>query len=527
MAARRRRALGGIQPLTLAVLLVGVAVTTAFSLLTLALHHRTQRHLLQLQVREAAAAVAAGLPSIQTVLDDSLQVARATNSPAAFQRFMTERTVAGPKFTSVSLWRRANGSLRQLAVVGSPPALAADGQEGFLAGIRPGLSLQVTPILHNTAAGAVGFADMPPGDTDLIAYAETALPSGRHLPVARSNPFGLIQFALYLNQVKPSDLLEDTGPLPVRSHDARATAPFGDAAIVLVGSSNANLDGGLAASLPWVVLGVGLLLTGGAAATAELLGRRRRRAEELAEENQRLYLEQRNIATAVQHALLPEVPKLEELEVGARYLAGTAGIDVGGDWYDVVCTPGRCTFVVGDVCGRGLRAATTMASLRYATRAYVADGDRAEEVVAKLGRLQDFDGGELFATLLIGEIDIPGRRVKVVNAGHPPLLLVSPQGVSFVDLAVNPPVGVAEGAAVATWVDVPERGLLLAYTDGLVERRDQALTVGLDRLREIPMDPDWSVDDLLDRLVEAMLPDGAVDDTAILAVRWRPDGADL
>jgi serine phosphatase RsbU (regulator of sigma subunit) len=361
-------------------------------------------------------------------------------------------------------------------------------------------------------------------NSGLIVYAESYLPPGRNLKVSPANPFHDIQFALYLNSVKPSNLIEETGTGSLPAGRARASAPFGDASIVLVGATRVDLAGGLSASLPWIVLGVGLLLTAGAATMAEALGRRRRVAEGLAEENERLYLEQRNIATTVQHALLPEVPKLDELEVAARYLAGTAGIEVGGDWYDLVCEPGKCTFVVGDVCGRGLRAATTMASLRFATRAYIAQGDGPAEIVGKLNRLQDFGGDELFATLLIGELDIASRRLTLVNAGHPPLLLVTPQGSSFVDIPPNPPVGVEWPEARSTTIELPETMLLLAFTDGLIERRDLPVEEGMARLRAMPIDPTAPVDVTLDRLVETLLPAGAVDDTAILAIRWRPDG---
>jgi hypothetical protein len=495
-------------------------VTALFTVLTLSLHDRTEQHLLDLQVRQAAGTLAAALPQIQTVLDDGLQVASATRSPTAFQRFVTAREKSGLQFSSVSLWQKSGTTLQRLALIGGPPLLLADGQLGFLQAVRPSPQLQITGILSQGDSAGIGYADMPVGGNGLIAYAESRLPPGRHLAVASSNPFHDVNFALYLNSVRPQNLLETTGS--VRSPRATAKAPFGDSSIVLVGSSNVALAGGLSANLPWIVLGVGLVLTASTAGSAEVLARRRRLAEELAEENQRLYLEQRNIATTVQHALLPEVPKLEELEVGARYLAGTAGIDVGGDWYDVVCRPGVCTFVVGDVSGRGLRAATTMASLRFSIRAYLAQGDSPESIVEKLAGLGDFDGTEQFATLCIGQIDIDERQLTVVNAGHPPLLVVTPGESWFVRTPTSPPVGLDPEQVESSTVTIPEDGLLLAYTDGLVESRDQPLSAGLERLRRSGIDPNRPVEETLDRLVESLLPEGPVDDTAILALRWKP-----
>jgi hypothetical protein len=363
---------------------------------------------------------------------------------------------------------------------------------------------------------------MSPDSGGLIAYAESSLPPHRHLAVPASNPFHDIDFALYLNSVAPQNLLEATGTTPIRGAHAEATDPFGDATIVVVGSTHVDLAGGLLADLPWIVLAVGLALTVSAAGMVELIGRRRRRAEELAAENRRLYLEQRNIATTVQHALLPEVPRVEELEVAARYLAGTAGIDVGGDWYDLVSEGGRCTFVVGDVSGRGLRAATTMASLRFATRAYIAQGDGPKEIIEKLTRLHNLDG-EQFATVLIGQIDIVTRRVTLVNAGHPPLLMVTPSGASFAEVPPSTPVGIVPSVVSQSEIQLSPGTMLLAYTDGLVERRDQAITTGLERLRMAAIDADAPVESILDRLLDDLLPGGAVDDTAILAVRWRSD----
>lgn len=512
-----------VGALTLAVAVVGVAFTVTFSLLTLEEHHRAQQHLLRQQVGEAASALAASLPQIQIELDDSLQVAQATGSPSAFQRFTSSRTSNGVTFSSVSLWRRAGASVQQLALVGARPVLSTDGRTAFLAGLGPAAAIRVTPILPAGDRTALGFADMPVGDAGLIVYAEVLLPPGRHLAPTRGSPFGDLRFALYLNSVTPENLLESSVPTPIRSSHAIATSPFGNASIVLVGTTTTNLTGALSAILPWVVLAAGLLLTATAVGMTDLLARRRRIAEDLAEENQLLYLEQRNIATTVQHALLPEVPKLEELEVGARYLPGTAGLDVGGDWYDVVAEPGRCTFVVGDVSGRGLAAATTMAALRFATRAYIGQGDGPGVILEKLGRLHEFEGDELFATVLIAEIDIPGRRLTLASAGHPPLLVAGGKGAWFVDAAAAPPIGVEPDAAAPTTktVDVPEGSLLIAYTDGLVEQRDQSLSEGMEKLRNAAIDPSRPIGETLDRLIADLLPEGPVDDTALLGVKWR------
>ena len=514
-----------MQPLTVLVAIVGAVAVVTFSVISFAVHRRTEQHLLDLQVREAASTVAAALPAVQAELEDGLQVAEATHSAAAFQQFARARILSQPSYHSASLWQESAGTVTEVASVGTSPRLLADGRLSFLQSMHPAAGLQIAPLLSAGEGAVLGIADMPPDGHGLIAYVESSLPPDRHLNVPSTNPFHNIDLALYLNSVTPQNLLESTGPTPIRGRHAVAADPFGDATIVMVGSTGIDLAGSLLADLPWIVLGAGLALVVGAAAMVELIGRRRRRAEELAAENQRLYLEQRDIATTVQQALLPEVPELEELEAGARYLAGTAGIDVGGDWYDLVCRPGSCTFVVGDVCGRGLQAATTMASLRFATRAYIAEGDGPREIIEKLGRLHDLDGGELFATVLIGQIDIAGRRVTLVNAGHPPLLIVTPSGAAFADVPPSTPVGVGPSVVTQTEVEFSPDSVLVAYTDGLVERRDLAITAGLERLRTAGIDPKAPVETILDQLVDDLLPGGAVDDTAILAVRWRRNPA--
>ena len=115
----------------------------------------------------------------------------------------------------------------------------------------------------------------------------------------------------------------------------------------------------------------------------------RRSLERIAEENRRLYSEQRTIAQTLQHALLPEaLPKIQGVETGARYEAGVEGVDIGGDWYDLIALDDhRLLLVVGDVSGRGVRAAATMASLRYAIHAYAAQNDPPATILTKLSKL--------------------------------------------------------------------------------------------------------------------------------------------
>src|SRR5690606_17636139 len=148
---------------------------------------------------------------------------------------------------------------------------------------------------------------------------------------------------------------------------------FGDSKILLEMKARDVLDPGLGASLWWMVLVSGTAVVIAAAALTERLSRRRDLAEQLAvevshiaDEHARLYDEQRHLADALQRSVLPDrLPELEGLELQARYETGTEGLDIGGDWYDVIALEdGRVAVVVGDVSGRGVEAGRVMASLR-------------------------------------------------------------------------------------------------------------------------------------------------------------------
>ena len=493
-------------------------VTVVLTALATIVAHGTQQRLLDLQVRQAASTLSAALPSIQTEMDDSLQVYRATRSGGAFERFMRGHVGAGG-FASVSLWHQQGGGVTQVASVGADPALLADGDEPFLAGLRPHPVLQVTGLLPAGTTLDLGYAYLPAGAD--IVYAESAIPTGRRLSIPRSNAFSDLDFALYLGpNVRSADLIEASVPTPIRGRRATASVPFGDTDITLVGTTHRELAGGLSAGLPWIVLLAGLTFTATGGVVAHSLGRRQRRAEQLAADNERLYLEQQVIASTLQRALLPELPAVSGLEIGARYVAGTAGIEVGGDWFDVVATgDGRCSFVVGDVSGRGLRAATTMAALRFAARAYMSQGDDPATVVAKLGRLQEKEGGEMFATALVGELDPRSGTVRLVCAGHLPPLVVGRCGTHFIELDAATPIGIGGPPPQQVTVPLAAGATLIAFTDGLVERSGESLEVGLGRLSALDLAECTSVEDILGRVVARLVPDAATDDVALLALR--------
>ncbi len=509
------------RPLSVGVFALALGLTGGLTWATLAVRARSEERTLQQQVQQTAAAVAAQVPTVQAQLADAAEVANDTGANAAiFARFNAPKIMARGPFAGMSLWRIRAGHVRRLASIGAAPALLASPTvHAFFESLRPSPHLFVTGLLAH--GSRLGYAEVPPGErSGLAVYAERRVPGARRVRSDVASPFGDLRLALYLGSVAPAHLLEETAAIPVGAPTASATVPFGDRSLTLVGAATRTLVAGLSAVLPWIVLGVGTALACAGGLATESMVRRRLLAERYAAENERLYIEQRNLANEFQQALLPKIPRIEGLTIISRYVAGAPEIDVGGDWYDVIeMAPGHCVFVVGDVAGRGLAAATTMASLRYAVRAYVAQGDPIEDVLGKLGDLVSIEADGRFATMLLGEIHLAERRVRLLSAGHFLPLLVTEGKASYVDGALQPPVGVRprRPAEVTSFV-VDGPAWLVAFSDGLVERRGEVIDVGLERLRRAA--EVTSVESLAETVTTETAGSPLSDDTVLLAIRW-------
>jgi PAS domain S-box-containing protein len=243
-----------------------------------------------------------------------------------------------------------------------------------------------------------------------------------------------------------------------------------------------------------------------------------------------VYEREHKIAETLQRSLLPErLPQIEGIELAARYLPGVRGAAIGGDWYDVLERPdGRVALVVGDVVGHGLRAAATMGQLRNAFRAYGLVESSPSEVVARINRLVMTGVEEVMATVLYLVLDRETGELSFSAAGHPPPLVLAPDGPRFLEGGRSVPIGAADPAVFreATAVLAPGSSLLL-YTDGLVERRDEPLDRRLDKLAEVAGAAGEGLDTLCERVIEAVLGEGDPgDDVALLAVRPLPAPSD-
>jgi len=236
------------------------------------------------------------------------------------------------------------------------------------------------------------------------------------------------------------------------------------------------------------------------------------------------YETERGIAETMQRSVLPErLPVVSGLTLAARYLPGTVGVDVGGDWYDIIhLSDGRIGLVVGDVVGKGVQAAAMMGQLRNALRAFAFEYDDPQKVISRLDKLVEGTLDAAFATLVYVVIDPRDRHARYVVAGHPPPLIRGPDGTtSFLEAGRSLPIGVDASLAFEAgeaWLE--EGSTILLYTDGLVERRGSPLDEGLRRLAVSAAASADDPEELVDTVLRALSGDGErPDDIAVLAVR--------
>ncbi len=231
---------------------------------------------------------------------------------------------------------------------------------------------------------------------------------------------------------------------------------------------------------------------------------------------------ERAIALMLQHDLLPAaVPPLPGMDVAVRYQPGEATSHAGGDWYDIFPHDGgRVGLVVGDVTGHGVAAAATMGQLRIAVLAYALGGHEPREVVGDLDVLVERLGTGDIATMVYVTVDRTHHQLVVTSAGHPPPVIVAPDGTCrMVDGGHGRLLGVSPPPVGRTQVDVPVApgSHVLMYTDGLVEPAERAGIDGLELLARATRGFQGSADELCDHVLAELAPAGARDDICILA----------
>ncbi len=251
---------------------------------------------------------------------------------------------------------------------------------------------------------------------------------------------------------------------------------------------------------------------------------------------QRGLLNQQRLQALVtlQNALMPKLPEPDMLELAARYLPAARQSQIGGDWYDAVIMPsGDTALMVGDVVGHDISAAAQMGQIRNTLRAFAwAVDDTPASNVTRLDQAMDDLDVEGLATLVFARIEqsdedlAAGRHtLRWTNAGHPPMLVVARDGTVQWLTSEEPDSMLGLGDPTQRTDNrssIPPGATLLLYTDGLVERRDEDLDVGLDRLAAAAArHRERSLEAFLEGVLEDLLDPMLRDDVAVLAVRFQ------
>lgn len=253
----------------------------------------------------------------------------------------------------------------------------------------------------------------------------------------------------------------------------------------------------------------------------------------LAVDNARLYETEHAAAATLQRTLLPVVPKVEGLQIAARYLVGADGNQVGGDWYDVLPLPdGAVGIAVGDVVGHDLRAAAAMGQLRGVVRSYAWEGRGPGSVLDRCDQLVQGLEMAAMATAFYARLEAAagGRRaLRYANAGHPAPLLLRPDGtLERLDEQRSPMIGAVPTFGRSTGptraeaqLCCPVGSLLLLYTDGLTdmagEDADERTALLESTVAALPAGV--TAETAVERVLQACAPRRLTDDVALLAVR--------
>ncbi len=519
--------------------LVGLVITVLCAWAAARVDHNAERRLLQGQTKQAAAVLSSAIVGIQAPLGTALSVQRAvrpSDDPRAFDDLMAAYVGPDKLFVSAALWQRRGSDLVRLTSVGLPAAMdpAASATRTYLGKAFDVATVTVRSVTVGSGSRiAYARADT---STDLVVYAERAVPANRRAPVDRDSAFADLHYAIYLGpEVRQAALsTTDVAPasLPLGGNTDRVQVPFGDTVLTLVTTPRHHLGATLSRWLSLLLLVGGLVLTAVAARTGYHLVAGRQDAQQdaatiagLYQQVGTLYEEQREPYERLQRALLPHViPTLPHLEIASEYVAGARGVDIGGDWYSIIALAGDTFgFVVGDVSGRGVDAVAVMAHVRFTLRAYLIEGHSPSAALEMCSHQFDITTDGHMTTALVGVGDHRTGEVTLANAGHPRPLLVADGAARFLDTRVGPPLGTGPAPYPSTTVTLPPGALLFCYTDGLVERRTEDIDTGMDRLRttvEQAHQQGTPVQDLVEHTLGALRNDTAPDDIAVLAFRW-------
>ncbi|MEV2197634.1 SpoIIE family protein phosphatase [Streptomyces phaeochromogenes] len=418
------------------------------------------------------------------------------------------------------------------------------------AGARIGNSLDLETTARELLDVAVpGFCDL--ASVDLYQ----GLLAGDETPPGLADGSAELRRVAYASAVSDAPFISGPEPVNVGAvHHYAFNSPFADALRTARLQSVAGEEGGLIQStlaVPMVAHDtvVGLVQFSRTKGSEPFGERDSSLAVELASraavciDNARLYRREHERALILQRSLLPPGdPEASGLDIACRYLPGNAATEVGGDWFDVIELPGhRTALVIGDVMGRGLRAAVAMGELRTAVRTLALLDLEPAEVLSALDEIarglgtpggvqqstrgarqsRDADLSEVYlATCVYAVYDSVTRRCTFANAGHLPPVIVEPgESALMLDVPPGMPLGVGGEPFEEVEVELPEGALLALYTDGLVESRDHPLDEGLQAFVGALTDPSSPLEDVCDHILNTLDTHHGEDDIALLMAR--------
>jgi serine phosphatase RsbU (regulator of sigma subunit) len=520
------------------VLLLLVLVTLAGSWETRTIVHDQEHRLLRERTAEVGLLLSSALSAVPATLNVQGQILRDTHgSASAYKRSAAATVAAGPGQLTFA-WLRAQSQGRSYVVLAAVGAglrtgeVVADARVRAFAKAIKARSFAATPVMGSDRR--LGFAVGPPtAPAGTVLYRESALGPVSPPRQAASSPFAELDVVLYgAPTVQPAQVLTSTtGQFPLTGDVRNQPLAAGASHWLLSVKARRPLVGSATADAPWFVLGAGLLGSLLVAAIVEAAGRRR-------DDALALYESEHQVAETLQRSLLPQLPIIPGLELAARYLAAGSGQEVGGDWFDAFpLAGGRVGLAIGDVIGHDLRAASAMAQVRAALRAYAVDGDPPATVINRLDHLVDtFDLTQLVTVIyaVLEPVEADGSRLmRYANAGHLPPLILAPDGevstlTSGASVVIGAPITIEHGQAEHR---LESGTTLLLFTDGLVEVPGRSLQETLAELAVAVAGSgdDVGVEAMCERIVATAADRSLRDDIALLAVRimtsqWMTEG---
>ena len=382
-----------------------------------------------------------------------------------------------------------------------------------------------TPLVGPTRI--LGFALGPPAaPAGTVLYRESPLGALKAPTAASSTPFAELDLVIY-GSPKPDPskaLATTTTKLPLRGDVVNTPLKVGAVTWAVTTRAKKPLVGTFAHDAWWVVLVLGLL---GSLLIAYVIdSAARRRDYALA-----LYASEHEVAETLQRSLLPTLPRIEGLELAARYIAGGQGQEVGGDWYDAFPVDGgRVGIAVGDVIGHDLAAASAMAQIRAVLRAYAVDGAAPAAVINRLDHLIDALGLTQLVTVIYGVLDAPNpdgsREFTYANAGHIAPFVREPTGgvhqlSGGESVVIGAPIDVEHAQVVQT---LEPCTMLVLFTDGLVEVPGRPLDDTMQELSNAVAagDDGEPLEGVCDRILATIEDRELRDDIALLTIRLAP-----